>query len=181
MRHRLRLVLGLRHGLLETGDDALQLLQATILLLDFTAQPLQLAVQIDTVLICLGKLGVSVGGVLPLDAGSGRQGRGAHALEVIATLPRHVDDKGAVVWVHVAATEVLTQVLLTRKSIASAAVAVGVRAHQRLLGIGVLLVHLALVAQEAARVREALDLIAAGLEAFVGAIVFVHVFTVMNG
>jgi hypothetical protein len=47
--------------------------------------------------------------------------------------------------VHVAAAKMLAQVLLACESISSAAVAIIVWAHQSLLGIGVFLVHLALV------------------------------------
>jgi hypothetical protein len=71
---------------------------------------------------------------------------------------------------------VLSKVFLTREPVAGATVAIGIGTHQRLLGVVVLLVHFALVAQKTARVGEALNLIATGFVTFVRAIVFIHVF-----
>lgn len=79
---------------------------------------------------------------------------------------------------HVATTKMFFQILLARKSVAGAAVAVRIWAHQRFPRIHVLLVDFALVPKQATGIREALDLIAAWLKAFVGAIMFIHVFTV---
>lgn len=81
---------------------------------------------------------------------------------------------------HVASTKVLLQVLLARKSMACAAVAVGVWAHQGLLGIDVLLVYFALVSQQAAGVCKSLNLIATRFHALVRSIMFIHVFAVQT-
>lgn len=77
-------------------------------------------------------------------------------------------------------TEVLLQVLLARKSMARAAVAVGVWAHQGLLGIDVLLVYFALVSKQPTGVCESLDLVAARFHALVRSIMFIHVFAVQT-
>ena len=68
--------------------------------------------------------------------------------------------------------EVLLQVLLPRKPVAGAAVAVGVRTHQRLLDI--LFMDFALVSQQTTRVCKSLDLGAARLQALVRSIMLVH-------
>jgi hypothetical protein len=78
--------------------------------------------------------------------------------------------------VHVATTQVLSKIFLARKSLAGAAVAIGIGTHHGLLGLVVLLVDFALVAQEAARVGKALNLFAIRFVALVRPIVFIHVF-----
>lgn len=69
-----------------------------------------------------------------------------------------------------------TEVLLARESIAGAAVAIGVGAHEWFLGIGILLVDFALMTEKAARVSESLNLVAVRLVALVRAIMFIHMF-----
>jgi hypothetical protein len=136
--------------LLKAGNDSLQFLQAAILLFDLTAQALHFMVELGAVLVRLGKITV-VRIVSALDT-SHRERRGTDTLDTLDALqlscavPRHVHDKrGVFVTVHVAAAKMLAQVLLACESIASTAVAIVVWAHQGLLGIGVFLVHLALV------------------------------------
>ena len=70
----------------------------------------------------------------------------------------------------------LSKIFLARESVAGAAVAIGIWAHQGLLCVVVLLVYFALVAQKTTRIGEALDLVAAGFVAFVRAVMFIHVF-----
>jgi hypothetical protein len=171
----------LRNGLLEIGDDALQLLQAAILLLDLATQSLDFVVEIITILIGIGE--VAVGRIVSALKAGGWEGVGANALQLVGTFPWHVNEDGggrALISVHVATAQVLSKVFLACKPVAGTAVAIGVGAHQGLLGVVVLLVHFALVAQETARVGEALNLIATGFVAFVRAIVFVHVFARNN-
>jgi hypothetical protein len=79
---------------------------------------------------------------------------------------------------HVAPAKMLLQVLLTRESVPCASIAVRIGAHERLLGIDVLLMHLALMSQQATGICKPLDLIASGLQAFVRAVVLVHVFAI---
>lgn len=181
LRDRLGLGLGLGpgllgDGLLQSGDDALQLLQATVLLLDLAAQSLDLVVKLRAGLVGLGK--IAIGRVmLALDPGGG-EGVGTKALQLIGALPGHVDhDLGStVISVHVATSQMFAKVLLACEPVAGASVAIGIGAHQRLLCVGVLLVNFALVTQKTARVGKALNLITAGLEALVGTVVFIHMF-----
>jgi len=170
----------MRHSLLKAGDDSLQLLESTVLFLDLTAQSLNFIVQIGSILIGLGKISeVSVGRfVAPLHTSDG-QGGGTNAFNTLKfrAIPRHVNNNSRTfIAMHVATAKMLSEVLLARETIAGAAVAIGVRAHECLLGIGVFLVDFALVAQETARVGETLDLVAVRFIAFVGAIMFIHVF-----
>lgn len=72
----------------------------------------------------------------------------------------------------------LLQVLLARESMARAAIAVGIWAHQRLLGIDVFLVYFALVSQQATGVCKSLNLIAARFHALIWSVMFIHVFAV---
>ena len=71
----------------------------------------------------------------------------------------------------------LVEVLLARETLARTTLAILKGTHVACLGPTVLLVDFALVAQEAARVSEALDLVAARLLADIGTVVLVHVFT----
>lgn len=181
LRDRLGLGLGLGlsrlgDGLLQSGDDSLQLFQTAILLLDFAAQSLDLIVDIGTILVGLGK--IPVGRIISALDTSGGKRVGTEILQFVGALPRHVDHdlRTTVVGVHVATSQMFSKVLLARESIARASVAVGVGAHQWLLGVGILLVHLALVAQETTGVGEALNLVTARFVALVGTIMFIHMF-----
>ena len=80
--------------------------------------------------------------------------------------------------VSVDAANVLGKVLLARETGAHATLAVLVGAEEGLFGAAVHLVHFALVAQEATRVGEALQFFAAFVSAYVGTVMFIHVFTV---
>lgn len=73
---------------------------------------------------------------------------------------------------------VLLEVFLSREPPSSASLAGRIGAHAGGFGPAVLVVDLALVAGQAAGVGEAADGFAAGLVADVGAVVFVHVFSV---
>jgi hypothetical protein len=167
-----------RHSLLKAGDDSLQLLKATILLLNLTTQSFNFVVQVDSVLISLGKF--SIGRVVAALHASRRQGGGTDAFNAFKfrAIPRWQinNHRRTFFIVHVATAKMFSEVFLARETMAGAAVAVGVRAHKCLLGIGVFLVDFALVAQETARVGETLNLVAVRLIALVGAIMFIHVF-----
>jgi hypothetical protein len=111
---------------------------------------------------------------------SGRERVGANTLQLVGALPWHVNENGGrwtLLRVHVATAQVLSKVFLARESVAGAAVAIGIGTHQGLLSIVILLVDLALVAQESTRVGKALNLVATWFVALVRAIVFIHVFT----
>lgn len=69
-----------------------------------------------------------------------------------------------------------SKVLLARESISCAAVTVGVRAHERFLGVSIFLVYFALVAKETPRVGESLDFVTTRFVAFIGTVMFVHMF-----
>jgi hypothetical protein len=180
---KLRVVFGhrrLRKGLLEIGNDALQLLQAAILLLNLATQSLDFVVEVIAILI--GILEVPVGRILvsALETTSGREGVGANALQLAGAFPWQINKDGscrALISVHVTTAQVLSKILLAREPVAGAAVAVGIRTHQRLLRVIVLLMNFALVAQETTRVGEALNLITTRFVAFVWTIVFIHMFT----
>jgi hypothetical protein len=167
----------LRKCLLEISDNTLQLLQAAILLLNLPAQPLDFVVEIIACLIDFRK--VTIGRIVSALLTGGGERVGANALQLVGSLPWHVNkDRGcwALISVHMTTAQVLPKVLLASKPVAGAAVAIGIWAHQGLLCVIVLLVHFALVAQETARVGEALDLVAARFVTFVRAVMFVHVF-----
>jgi hypothetical protein len=150
---KLRVVFGhrrLREGLLEIGDDALQLLQAAILLLNLATQSLHFVVKIVAILIGIGE--VTVGRIIEsaLETTSGREGVGANTFQLAGAFPWHVNKDGgcrALISVHVATAQVLSKVLLAREPVAGAAVAIGIRTHQGLLRVVVLLMNFALVAQ----------------------------------
>lgn len=72
----------------------------------------------------------------------------------------------------------LLEIFLPREPPAGAALASRIGAHAGGFGPAVLVVDLALVAGQAAGVGEAADGFAAGLVTDVGAVVFVHVFSV---
>jgi hypothetical protein len=171
----------LRDSLLDSGDDSLQLLEATILLFDLATESLNFMVQVDTVLVRARQTWeVSDGwrGVTALHS-SRRKGGGTDALDTVefgGAIPTHINHGRSFIIMHVAATEMFPQVLLARETVAGAAVAVGVWAHQGLLGVCVFLVDFALVAQETTGVGETLDLVAVGFKTFVRTIMFVHVF-----
>ena len=114
-----------------------------------------------------------------LNAGS-RKGVGANTFELVRPLPGHIDHncRNAFIGMHMSTAQMLAQIFLTREPIASAAIAVCVWTHQRLLGIGVFLVNFALVAEKATGVGEALHLITTWLVAFIRAIMLIHVFTI---
>jgi hypothetical protein len=76
------------------------------------------------------------------------------------------------------APNMLSQILLSGEPSARTAFAVVERAEERFLRPAMHLVHFAFVAQEPAAVGEALEFLAAGDGAFVGAVVLVHVFAV---
>lgn len=73
----------------------------------------------------------------------------------------------------------LMQVFSSRKADTRAAFAILVRTEAGCFGTAVLAVYFALVAEETAAVGKAADVLAAALVADIGAIVFVHVFTVL--
>jgi hypothetical protein len=74
------------------------------------------------------------------------------------------------------APQVLVQILLSREALASVALAVDVGAVELLSRATVLVVHLALVAEKATRIREARQLLAPFSWALVWAVVLVHMF-----
>jgi hypothetical protein len=166
-----------RQSLLKTSNNSLQLLEATILLLNLTAQSLNFMVQVDSVLIGLGKF--IVRRFMAALHTSRRQGWGTDAFNTFkfGAIPRQVNHHRSTFFtVHVAAAKMFPEVFLARETMAGAAVAIGIRTHECLLGIGVFLVNFALVAQETTGVGETLDLIAVRLIALVRAIMFVHMF-----
>jgi hypothetical protein len=134
--------------------------------------------QIGSILVGFGK-GLVRGIVATLHA-SRRQGGGTDGLNTLkfGAIPRHIDNnRRTFIAMHMTTAKMLSEVLLAREPITGAAVAIAVRAHKCLLGISVLLVDFTLVAQETARVGEALDFVAVGFIALVGAVMFIHVFT----
>jgi hypothetical protein len=76
------------------------------------------------------------------------------------------------------AANVFSKILFPRETGARAALAVVEAAEERFLGSTMHLVHLALVPQETATVREALQLLATFDVALVGPVMLVHVFAV---
>jgi hypothetical protein len=74
------------------------------------------------------------------------------------------------------APQVLVEILLSREALASVALAVDVGAVELLSRAAVLVVHLALVAEKATRIREARQLLAPFSWALVWAVVLVHMF-----
>jgi hypothetical protein len=156
-------------------------LEAAILLLDFAAESLNFVVQIDSVLIGLRQV-LEISNRRRIVAtlhSSDRERRGADTLDTFkvggAVPGGHINHWGGFIIVHVATAKMFSQVLLARESVASAAVAIAVRAHQGLLGVGVFLVNFALVAQETTRVGETLDLVTVWFITLVGTIMFIHV------
>lgn len=99
----------------------------------------------------------------------------ALAVVVVGRAGRVGLGRGAV-GARVHAAEVLVQVLLAREALAGVALAVGMRAVDRVLGPAVLVVNFALVSKEAARVGEAGEVLATLGRAAVGAFMLVHVF-----
>lgn len=171
----------LRDSLLNVGDDSLQLFKTTILLLDFAAESLNFVVQIDSVLISLRHVSEISDGrrVVATLHSSNRERGGTDALNTIkfgGAVPRHINHGGSFVIVHVATAKMFAQIFLARKSVASAAVAIRVWAHQGLLSVGIFLVHFALVTKETTRVGETLDLVAVWFITLVGTIMFIHMF-----
>lgn len=171
----------LRDSLLNVGDDSLQLFKTTILLLDFAAESLNFVVQIDSMLVSLRHISeISDGGrVVATLHSSDRERGGTDALDTIKfgrAVPRHINHWGSFVIMHVATAKMFAQIFLARESVASAAVAISVRAHQGFLSVGVLLVNLALVTKETTRVGETLDLVAVWFITLVGTIMFIHMF-----
>lgn len=81
---------------------------------------------------------------------------------------------------HVAPPEMLLEVLLARKPVSGTAVAVGIRTHQGFLCVDVFLVDFALVSKQATGVCETLHFVASWFHAFIGSIVFIHVFAIQD-
>lgn len=73
-------------------------------------------------------------------------------------------------------TNVLEQVLLACKTLASVAFAVLMGTHELCLGTAVFVVDFSLVSEEATRIREALQLSTRRVLTSVRSVVFVHVF-----
>ena len=169
---------GLRDSLLQACDNPLQLLQSTVLLLGLTSKSLEFVTHIDAILLIdlEVKSGVFDVVALPLSSRKSRKRRSSHAIHLGRRNDRKVRGR-AILCMHMAATKMFLQILLTREPVASTAVAVDIGAHQRLLDGRVFLVDFALVAEETTRVRESLNFITSGLEALVGTIMLVHVFT----
>jgi hypothetical protein len=74
----------------------------------------------------------------------------------------------------------LIKILFSGESCTGRAFTVAMRTHFRGFGASMLIMDFALVAEETTGVGEALDFVAAGFEADVGAGVFIHVFSVSN-
>ena len=149
--------------------------------MDFAAESLNFVVQIYSVLIGLRHISEISNGrrvVTALHSSDGERG-GTDTFDTIkfgGAVPRHINHGGSFIIVHVATTKMFTQIFLARKSVASAAVAISVWAHQGLLSVGVFLVNFALVTEETTRVGETLDLVTVWFITLVGTIMFIHVF-----
>jgi hypothetical protein len=93
----------LRNGLLEISNDALQLLQTAILLLNLTAQSLNFVVKVVAVLIGIWEL--AVGRIVSALKTGGREGVGANTLQFVGAFPWHINKdrtRWALISVHVA-------------------------------------------------------------------------------